>query len=273
VHGHVAARLHSARPADLPRSEDPAAGGAPDGPPVDEVEAAIAEVAQDNQTDGYRMVCALVARKLGARGQPQTRAARDARDARAAPDPAPPTPGPPPPARLLRCRPTQRALAPGPHVGVARRARLALRDGRDRPLHPRDRRLAPRAALPCQRGDGPRRARDRRPRHRARDAGHRQRLGVHRARSSSSYRAWASRTAAAASATPRASLHRVLVLTLKERCVLLRGFETLDEAREVIGAQIDSCHYRPHSRLDYRTPGEVAQTWDDALWETTTHAA
>ena len=35
------------------------------GAPADDVEAAIVEVAQANQTDGYRMVCALVCRKLG----------------------------------------------------------------------------------------------------------------------------------------------------------------------------------------------------------------
>lgn len=35
------------------------------GPPVDEVERAIIETAQENQTDGYRMVCALARRKLG----------------------------------------------------------------------------------------------------------------------------------------------------------------------------------------------------------------
>ncbi len=34
-------------------------------PPACEVEAAIIEVARENQTDGYRMVCALVSRKLG----------------------------------------------------------------------------------------------------------------------------------------------------------------------------------------------------------------
>ena len=34
-------------------------------PPADDVEAAIVEVAEANQTDGYRMVCALVVRKLG----------------------------------------------------------------------------------------------------------------------------------------------------------------------------------------------------------------
>jgi putative transposase len=60
---------------------------------------------------------------------------------------------------------------------------------------------------------------------------------------------------------------------LKERCVWLHEFETLDEAREVIAAHIDSYHHRPHSGLNYRTPSEVAQTWDDALGDLQTHAA
>jgi hypothetical protein len=34
-------------------------------PPADEVEAAIIEVAQENPTDGYRMVSALMRRRLG----------------------------------------------------------------------------------------------------------------------------------------------------------------------------------------------------------------
>jgi putative transposase len=51
---------------------------------------------------------------------------------------------------------------------------------------------------------------------------------------------------------------------LKERCVWRHEFETLDQAREVIGAYIDHYHHRPHSRLGYRTPSEVRQTWDDA---------
>jgi len=51
---------------------------------------------------------------------------------------------------------------------------------------------------------------------------------------------------------------------LKERCVWRHEFETLDQAREVIGAYIDHYHDRPHSGLAYRTPTEVRQTWDDA---------
>ena len=60
---------------------------------------------------------------------------------------------------------------------------------------------------------------------------------------------------------------------LKERCVWLHEFETLDQAREVIGAHIDNYHHRPHSGLGYRTPAEVAQTWDDALGDLQTQAA
>ena len=59
----------------------------------------------------------------------------------------------------------------------------------------------------------------------------------------------------------------------KERCVWLHEFETLDEAREVIAAYIDRYHHRPHSGLNYRTPAEVAQTWDDALGDLQTHAS
>ena len=50
---------------------------------------------------------------------------------------------------------------------------------------------------------------------------------------------------------------------LKERCVWREEFETLDEAREVIGAYVINYHHRPHSRLDYHTPLEVAATWRD----------
>src|SRR5215213_8537645 len=60
---------------------------------------------------------------------------------------------------------------------------------------------------------------------------------------------------------------------LKERCVWLHEFETLEEAREVIGTHIDGYHHRPHSGLNYRTPAEVAQTWDDALGDLQTPAA
>jgi len=50
---------------------------------------------------------------------------------------------------------------------------------------------------------------------------------------------------------------------LKERCVWREAFETLDQAREEIGAYVTHYHHRPHSRLNYRTPLEVAATWND----------
>ena len=50
---------------------------------------------------------------------------------------------------------------------------------------------------------------------------------------------------------------------LKERCVWREEFETLDQARAVIGVYIDGYHHRPHSGLAYRTPREVAATWND----------
>ena len=59
---------------------------------------------------------------------------------------------------------------------------------------------------------------------------------------------------------------------LKERCVWLHEFETLDQAREVIAAYVDLYHHRPHSGLAYRTPAEVAQTWEDGQTRLT-HAA
>ena len=60
---------------------------------------------------------------------------------------------------------------------------------------------------------------------------------------------------------------------LKQRCVWREEFETLDEARAKIGAYIDGYHHRPHSGLNYRTPADVAQTWNDALGDPQTHAA
>jgi len=60
---------------------------------------------------------------------------------------------------------------------------------------------------------------------------------------------------------------------LKERCVWRHEFETLEQAREVIAAYIDHYHDRPHSRLNYRTPREVRQTWDDATGALQKHAA
>jgi Integrase core domain len=41
---------------------------------------------------------------------------------------------------------------------------------------------------------------------------------------------------------------------LKERCVWLHEFETLDEAREVTTDHVNRYHHRPQSGLAYKTP-------------------
>jgi len=50
---------------------------------------------------------------------------------------------------------------------------------------------------------------------------------------------------------------------LKEREVWLNEYETLDDARRGIGSYVDRYHHRPHSGLNYRTPAEVRRTWED----------
>jgi putative transposase len=50
---------------------------------------------------------------------------------------------------------------------------------------------------------------------------------------------------------------------LKEREVWLNEYETLNDARSAIGRYVDRYHHRPHSGLDYKTPLEVRQTWED----------
>ena len=51
---------------------------------------------------------------------------------------------------------------------------------------------------------------------------------------------------------------------LKERLIWRSEFETLEQARAEIAAHVERYHERPHSSLDYRTPKEVRQTWEDA---------
>ena len=50
---------------------------------------------------------------------------------------------------------------------------------------------------------------------------------------------------------------------LKEREVWLNEYETLDDARRGIGGYVDRYHHRPHSRLGYKTPYEIKETWED----------
>jgi putative transposase len=50
---------------------------------------------------------------------------------------------------------------------------------------------------------------------------------------------------------------------LKEREVWLNEYETLDDARRGIGSYVERYHQRPHSGLNYRTPFQVRETWED----------
>jgi putative transposase len=50
---------------------------------------------------------------------------------------------------------------------------------------------------------------------------------------------------------------------LKQREVWLNEYETLDNARRGIAGYVDRYHHRPHSGLNYQTPLEVRQTWED----------
>jgi hypothetical protein len=50
---------------------------------------------------------------------------------------------------------------------------------------------------------------------------------------------------------------------LNQREVWPNEYETIDDARRGIGGYVDRYHHRPHPSLDYRTPLEVRQTWED----------
>ena len=242
-------------------------------PPADEVEAAIIEVAKDNQTDGYRMVCALVARKLG-RAVNRKRVLRVMRERRL----------------IQRRRRLDRRRRPGffavtrpnelwhldmTSVWVAEHGwcylmaaidcctreivgwHLELRCRAKESIALVEHAVAARGVPPGTLTLGT----DNGSAFTARafklvlaGLGVAHRRGGYRDPESQAFiESWFGK--------------------LKERCVWLHEFETLDEAREVIGTHIDGYHHRPHSGLNYRTPAEVAQTWDDALGDLQTPAA
>jgi putative transposase len=253
------------------KTRPPAAGRS--GPPADEVEAAIVKVAQDNQTDGYRMVTALVARKLG-RTVNRKKVLRIMRQRRL----------------IQRRRRLDRRRRPGffrverpnqlwhldlTSVWVAEHGwcylmaaidcctreivgwHLELRCRAKESIALVEQAVASRGATPGTLTIGT----DNGSAFTARAfklvlsaLGVAHRRGGYRDPESQAFiESWFSK--------------------LKERCVWLHEFETLDQAREVIAAYIDAYHHRPHSGLNYRTPAEVAQTWDDALGDLQTHAA
>ena len=242
-------------------------------PPIDEVDGAIVEVAEANQTDGYRMVCALVVRKLG-RAVNRKRVLRVMRERRL----------------IQRRRRLDRRRRPG-HFRVTRPNELWHLDMTSVWVAEHGW-VYLMAAIDCCT---------------------REIVGWHlelRCRAKESIalveaavaaRGIGSGTLTLGTDNGSAFTARAFKLVLsglgvahrrggyrdpesqafieswfgklKERCVWLHEFETLDEARSVIGAHIDGYHLRPHSGLNYRTPAEVAQTWDDALGDLQTPAA
>jgi len=45
--------------------------------------------------------------------------------------------------------------------------------------------------------------------------------------------------------------------------VWLNEYDTPADARRSIGGSVDRYHHRPHSGLDYQTPLEERQSWED----------
>ena len=232
-------------------------------PPVDPVETAIVEEAIANQTDGYRMVTAFVSRRLG-RPVNRKRVLRVMR------------------ARKLiqRRRPLQRRKRPGvfrverprqlwqldmTSIWVAEHGwtylnaiidcctreivgwELSLRCRADEAIAVVDRAIVAHAILPGELtlgSDNGSAFTARRFRNRLAELKIRHRRGGYRDPESQAFiESWFGK--------------------LKEREVWLNEYETLDDARHGIAGYIERYHHRPHSGLNYRTPAEVARTWED----------
>jgi putative transposase len=239
---------------------------------VDPVERAIVEVARDNQSDGYRMVAALVRRKLGVAVN-RKRVLRVMRERNL----------------MQRRRPLERRKRPGffrverprqlwqldmTSVWVAEHGwtylmaivdcctreivgwQLELRCRADEAIAVVDRAVAEHGILPGELtlgSDNGSAFTARRFKSRLGELGITHRRGGYRDPESQAFiESWFGK--------------------LKEREVWLNEYETLDDARRGIGGYVDRYHHRPHSRLNYRTPLEVRQTWED-LPELRKHAA
>jgi putative transposase len=229
----------------------------------DPVEQAIVEVATDNQTDGYRMVCAMVRRKLGVAVN-RKRVLRVMRERKL----------------IQRRRPLGRRKRPGffrverprqlwqldlTSVWVAAHGwtylmaiidcctreivawQLELRCRADEAIALVERARVVHAIEPGELtlgSDNGSAFTARRFRARLAELGIRHRRGGYRDPESQAFiESWFGK--------------------LKEREVWLNEYETLDDARRGIGGYVDRYHNRPHSGLDYRTPLEVRRTWED----------
>ncbi len=232
-------------------------------PPEDPIEQAIVEEALANQTDGYRMVCAFVRRKLGVAVN-RKRVLRVMRERKL----------------IQRRRPLERRRRPGffrverprqlwqldmTSVWVAEHGwcylnaiidcctreivgwSLELRCRADEAIAVVEHAAAVHGIQPGELtlgSDNGSAFTARRFRARLAELGIRHRRGGYRDPESQAFiESWFGK--------------------LKEREVWLNEYETLDDARQGIGGYVDRYHHRPHSRLDYKTPHEVKQTWED----------
>jgi len=232
-------------------------------PPVDPVEAAIVEEAVANQTDGYRMIAAFVARKLG-RPVNRKRVLRVMRERKL----------------IQRRRPLNRRKRPGffiverprqlwqidmTSIWVAEHGwtylnaivdcctrqivgwELTLRCRADEAITVVEQAAALNGIQPGELtlgSDNGSAYTARRFRTRLADMKIRHRRGGYRDPESQAFiESWFGK--------------------LKEREVWLNEYETLDDARRGITGYVDRYHHRPHSGLNYRTPNEVARTWED----------
>ena len=231
--------------------------------PADPIEAAIVEVARDNQTDGYRMVTAFVRRRLG-RPVNRKRVLRVMRERKL----------------IQRRRPLERRKRPGffrverprqlwqldmTSVWVAEHGwcylnaiidcctreivawQLELRCRADEAIAVVERAAALHGIEPGELtlgSDNGSAFTARRFRNRLAELGIKHRRGGYRDPESQAFiESWFGK--------------------LKQREVWLNEYETLDDARRGIGGYVDRYHHRPHSRLNYRTPAEVRRTWED----------
>jgi len=232
-------------------------------PATDPVEQAIVEVAEANQTDGYRMVTALVRRRLGVAVN-RKRVLRVLRERKL----------------IQRRRPLERRKRPGffrverprqlwqldmTSVWVAEHGwcylnaiidcctreivawELSLRCRADEAVTLVDRAVAVHGIQPGELtlgSDNGSAFTARRFREKLAGLGIRHRRGGYRDPESQAFiESWFGK--------------------LKQREVWLNEYETLDDARRGIGGYVDRYHQRPHSGLNYRTPAEVARTWED----------
>jgi putative transposase len=232
-------------------------------PPADPVEQAIVAEALANQTDGYRMVCAFVRRRLGIAVN-RKRVLRVMRERKL----------------IQRRRPLERRKRPGffrverprqlwqldmTSIWVAEHGwtylnaiidcctreivawELSLRCRADEAMAVVDRAVAAYGVEPGELvlgSDNGSAFTARRFRQRLSELGIRHRRGGYRDPESQAFiESWFGK--------------------LKEREVWLNEYETLDDARAGIGGYVERYHDRPHSGLGYRTPAEVRQTWED----------